>query len=259
MNVNSKNRSVGLLIGFICVAAFVAVFFVEPIAQDSAYHNFADTKEFFGITNFWNVVSNIPFLIVGLMGLAQLKRLNTIPEMGVAYWLLFFGVALVAFGSGYYHLNPNNKTLVWDRLPMTIAFMSLFAVIVSEFVNQQRGSLLLIPLLIAGIASVVLWSVSESQGVGDLRFYALVQFLPIVLIPLILLAYPAKFTKVSAYWWLLLAYIVAKVLEYFDEPVYHLFNQQMSGHAIKHVAAAVGMYVLLRGFRQRSIVKAVAR
>ncbi len=254
MNVNNKNRSVGLLIGLICVSAFVAVFFVEPIAQDFAYHNFADTNEFLGIANFWNVVSNIPFLIVGLMGLAQLKRLNIIPEMGVAYWLLFFGVALVAFGSGYYHLNPNNKTLVWDRLPMTIAFMSLFAVIIAEFVNQQRGSLLLFPLLIAGIASVFFWQWTESKGVGDLRFYALVQFLPIIIIPLILLAYPSKFTNVSAYWWLLFAYIVAKVLEYFDGPIYHLFNQQMSGHAIKHVAAAFGMYVLLRGFRHRSIV-----
>ncbi len=252
MNVNNKNKSVGWLIGFICVSSFVAVFFVEPIAQDSAYHNFADTNEFFGIANFWNVVSNIPFLIVGLMGLAQLKRLNIIPEMGVAYWLLFFGVALVAFGSGYYHLHPNNQTLVWDRLPMTIAFMSLFAVIIAEFVNQQRGSLLLFPLLIAGIASVLFWLVTESQGVGDLRFYALVQFLPIILIPLILLAYPSEFTKVSAYWWLLFAYIVAKVLEYYDGPIYHLFNQQMSGHAIKHVAAAIGMYVLLRSFRYRS-------
>ena len=251
MNVNSGNRRVGLLIGFICMSAFIAVFFVEPIAQDSAYHDFADSKEFFGVANFWNVVSNIPFLIVGLMGLSQLKRLNIIPEMGVAYWLLFFGVALVAFGSGYYHLNPSNKTLVWDRLPMTIAFMSLFAVIIAEFVNQQRGSLLLFPLLIAGIASVLFWLVTESQGAGDLRFYALVQFLPIILIPLILLAYPSKFTKVSAYWWLLFAYIVAKVLEYFDEPIYQFFNQQMSGHAIKHVAAAVGMYILLRGFRNR--------
>jgi hypothetical protein len=251
MNVNNKNRSVGMLISLICVSAFVAVFFVEPIAQDSAYHNFADTNEFFGIANFWNVVSNIPFLIVGLMGLAQLKRLNIIPEMGVAYWLLFFGVALVAFGSGYYHLNPNNKTLVWDRLPMTIAFMSLFAVIIAEFVNQQRGSLLLFPLLIAGIASVLFWLVTESQGAGDLRFYALVQFLPIILIPLILFAYPSGFTKVSAYWWLLFAYIVAKLLEYFDGAIYQFFNQQMSGHALKHVAAAVGMYVLLRGFRHR--------
>jgi len=254
MNVNSKNRSAGLVIGFICIAAFVAVFFVEPIAQDSTYHNFADTNEFFGIANFWNVVSNIPFLIVGLMGLAQLKRLNIIPEMGVAYWLLFFGVTLVAFGSGYYHLNPNNQTLVWDRLPMTIAFMSLFAVIIAEFVNQQKGSLLLFPLLIVGIASVFFWQWTESKGAGDLRFYALVQFLPIIIIPLILLAYRPGFTMISAYWWLLLAYILAKVLEYFDSDIYHVFNQQMSGHAIKHVAAAVGMYVLLRGFRHRSKV-----
>ncbi len=254
MNVNSEKSGVGLLIGFICIVAFTALFFVEPMAQDLAYHKFADSKEFFGVANFWNVISNLPFLIVGLMGLVQLKHLNIIPEMGVAYWLLFFAVALVAFGSGYYHLNPNNHTLVWDRLPMTIAFMSLFAVIISEFVNQQRGSLLLFPLLLVGVLSVLYWLLTESQGVGDLRFYALVQFLPIILIPLILLTYRSQFTKVSAYWWLLLAYVVAKLLEHFDEPIYQLFNQQMSGHAIKHVAAALGMYVLLRGFRYRLAV-----
>jgi len=246
-----KSRVLGFVIGFICIGAIVAVSLLEPIVQDVSYHNFADSAKYFGIPNFWNVVSNIPFLIVGVMGLQQLKKLVIIPEMGLAYWLLFLGVALVAFGSGYYHLNPNNQTLVWDRLPMTIAFMSLFAVVIAEFINQQRGSLLLLPLLIVGVASVFFWQWTESKGAGDLRLYVLVQFLPIILIPLIIFVYPSKFTKVSAYWWLLLAYVFAKFLEYFDLQIYTFFNQQMSGHAIKHVAAAIGMYVLLRGFTNR--------
>jgi NADH:ubiquinone oxidoreductase subunit 6 (subunit J) len=35
-------------------------------------------------------------------------------------WTCFYvGVAAVAFGSSYYHLKPNDDTLVWDRLPVS--------------------------------------------------------------------------------------------------------------------------------------------
>ncbi|VAW42291.1 Expressed protein precursor, partial [hydrothermal vent metagenome] len=243
---NQKTEKLGkILIPSITIAAIIAMFFIQPIPQDSAYHNFVDGRTILGIANFWNVMSNLPFLLVGVMGLIQLQRLKTIAEMGVAYWLLFFGVALVAFGSGYYHLAPDNHTLVWDRLPMTIAFMSLFAIIIAEFINIQKGRLLLFPLLIVGVLSVFYWQYTEANGAGDLRFYALVQFLPIVLIPIMLLLFPAKFSKVSGYWWLLLAYVIAKFLEYFDTQIFALSANIISGHSIKHMAAAFGMYILL--------------
>ncbi len=236
---------------FISIAAVISLFFIEPIAQDLNYHNFADKKMIYGVPNFWNVVSNIPFLIVGIIGLSQLKRLTIIAEMELAYWIIFSALILVAFGSSYYHLNPTNKTLVWDRLPMTLAFMSLFSVIIAEFINEQKGSIMLFPLLIIGLLSVLYWNWTESKGVGDLRFYALVQFLPIIIIPLLLLFSESKFSKKSGYWWLLLAYILAKILEYYDNQIFQNFGQLMSGHAIKHVAAALGMYVLLSSYRTR--------
>ena len=244
----TASKSGKILITLISLAAIVGIFFVNSIPQDLAYHGFSDVNEMFGIPNFWNVVSNFPFLIVGVMGLVQLNRLEIIKEMGVAYWLLFIGVAMVAFGSGYYHLNPSNHTLVWDRLPMTIAFMSLFSIIISEFVDARRGALLLIPLLIVGVVSVFYWKVTD-----DLRFYALVQFLPIVLIPLILIIYSSKFTKVSGYWWLLFAYVLAKVFEYYDSQIFELLGGLMSGHAIKHIAAAIGMYILLVSYKKREL------
>ena len=247
----TKQKIVNTVIWLVSITAVVALFFIDPIPQDSNYHNFSDSRTLFSIPNFWNVVSNIPFLIVGILGLTQLRKLKIIAEMALAYWILFFGVALVAFGSGYYHLQPNNQTLVWDRLPMTIAFMSLFAIIIAEFINEQRGSLLLFPLLLIGLVSVFYWQWTESNSVGDLRLYAIVQFLPIIIIPLILLVYPSKFNKVSAYGWLLLAYIFAKVLEYYDAQIYQLSSNNMSGHAIKHVAAAIGMYILLLSYRNR--------
>ncbi len=234
------------LIWVVSIISIVGMFFLDPIQQDLVYHITADKREMLGIPNFWNVVSNIPFLIVGILGLVKFNRLKLIPEMGVAYWLLFFGVAMVAFGSGYYHLNPNNSTLVWDRLPMTIAFMSLFSIIISEFVDIRKGALLLLPLIVIGILSVVYW-----QMYDDLRFYALVQFLPIVLIPIILVFYQASFVNNTGYWLVLLAYIAAKILEYFDAQVFALLGGIISGHSLKHISAAIGIFLLFLCYKNR--------
>jgi hypothetical protein len=225
-----------------------------PIAQDVTYHLFADDRTIWSIPNFWNVMSNIPFVIVGFLGVYQLRnpgKLKIIGELNIAYVLLFFGTFLVGFGSGYYHLTPDNQTLVWDRLPMTIAFMSLFTIIISEFISGRSGKNLLLPLILAGILSVVYWHFSEMRDEGDLRLYLLVQFYPILAIPIMLLCFRSNCTHVSAYWWLLLTYVTAKALEHFDAEVYNVLGF-ISGHSLKHVFAALGMYVLLVFYQQRS-------
>lgn len=135
---------------------------------------------------------------------------------------------------------------------MTIAFMSLFSIIISEFISLRTGKTLLFPLLLIGASSVLYWNYTESNGVGDLRFYALVQFLPMLLIPLILILFPSKYKAINGYWWLLGAYIAAKILEYFDTEIYDLLGV-ISGHSLKHVAAALGMYILLVHYERRSI------
>jgi hypothetical protein len=165
--------------------------------------------------------------------------------------LLFFGTFLVGFGSGYYHLDPNNQTLVWDRLPITVAFMALFSIIISEFISVRSGKTLLLPLILAGILSVAYWQFSEIRGEGDLRFYALVQFYPMLAIPIILICYRSRCTYVYAYWCLLLAYIIAKLFEHFDAEVYNV-SGFISGHSLKHLAAALGMYVLLVSYQKRN-------
>lgn len=240
------------LIIALSMIAIIALFFIDPIQQDLAYHQFKDTKEIFGIPNFWNVVSNVPFFIVGFYGLFYIQRLKIVSSMRVAYGILFFGVSMVAFGSGYYHFSPNNQTLVWDRLPMTVAFMSLFAVIVSEFIDAKKGKLMLLPFLVLGVLSVFYWQWTESNGVDDLRFYALVQFLPIVLIPIIMITYPSKYDHINGYWYLLLFYVIAKLLEHFDAQIFELLAGYISGHALKHVAAAVGVFLLIVSYKKRN-------
>ena len=239
------------LLGLVVVST-VAIFFIDRIPQDPNYHQFVDNIGQFFIPNFWNVVSNVPFFVVGLLGLIYMPRIHHISGLTVAYRLWFFGVAMVAFGSGYYHWQPSNDTLLWDRLPMTVAFMSLFAIIIAEFVSQRIAKRLLWPMVIMGVASVIYWLWSESVSAGDLRFYALIQFLPMLLIPLILCLYRSRFTHSSGYWWLLLFYVVAKILEYFDGQIYQLTDQIMSGHALKHVAAAIGVWLLLLSYKKRT-------
>ncbi len=200
---------------------------LPPIPQDPDYHLFIDTREIWFVPNFWNVVTNIPFAIIGTLGLYRLtvtNRLAIIQDIHIAYRLLFFGTLLVAFGSGYYHLEPNNQTLVWDRLPMTIAFMALFAIILSEQVSVQAGKWLLAPLILAGMGSVLYWHFTESWGEGDLRLYALVQFYPMLAIPIMLILFRSSCTHRQAYWWLLLTYIIAKLFEHFDVAVYELLG-----------------------------------
>jgi len=110
----------------ISAGVIAAAFFVDPIAQDPAYHLFVDQRAALSIPNFQNVMSNLPFAVVGLGGLFLiLSNLRIVNNEAKPAWLVFFvGVFVTALGSGYYRLSPDNETLIWDRLPMTIAFMS---------------------------------------------------------------------------------------------------------------------------------------
>jgi len=252
--MDSTKQKVGIAaIFFLSIAGIIGMLMIEPIAQDLSYHQFSDQRTILGIPNFWNVVSNLPFLLAGVMGLFCLLdpgRIKFITEIKSAYLLFFAAVALVSFGSGYYHLWPDNETLVWDRLPMIFAFIALFAVIIAEFSSVKTSRLVLWPLLVFGIFSVLYWHFTETAGRGDLRFYALVQFLPILLIPILLLLFKPRFTGTGGYWMLLVAYALAKVFEYYDEAVFNSLGF-ISGHSLKHIVAAVGIFVLLRTYSIR--------
>lgn len=228
----------------------------NTIPQDPSYHHFSDVHSLWDIPNAWNVLSNLPFLFVGLLGLYKLlltDHLTIESQNKIAYVLLYLGVALVAVGSGYYHLWPNNSTLLWDRLPMTIAFMSLFSIVVTEFISIKAGKIILLPLVLLGLFSVIYWHVTETDGAGDLRFYILVQFFPMLAIPIILLTFSSRFTHTSAYGWLIFAYFVAKLFEHFDAQIHEILVV-ISGHSLKHITAAIGLYVLLRSYEKRKSV-----
>lgn len=244
-----------IVLVIVSLLAIVGVLILDPIAQDLAYHQFKDQRTVFNIPNFWNVISNLPFLLVGISGLHSIfrsHRIKIIADLKIAYILFFAGVSFTAIGSGYYHLSPDNGSLVWDRLPMTFAFMALFSLVIAEFVSSRLGNLMLWPLILFGVFSVVYWHYTESHAEGDLRLYLLVQFLPLLLIPLILLLFKSTFTHARGYWYLLCAYFFAKLFEYFDAAVHNTLLL-LSGHSLKHIVAALGIFLLLKAFKNREL------
>jgi hypothetical protein len=252
MDMENKKTGIAAIV-LVSMLGIVSAWMMDPIAQDPEYHLFADQRTILSIPNFWNIISNLPFLLAGVMGLYSIFRRNRaqlITDLRGAYILFFVGISLVAVGSGYYHWTPSNGSLFWDRLPMTIAFMALFSVIIGEFLSVQLARLVLWPLIVFGLFSVIYWHNTEARGAGDLRLYVLVQLLPMLLIPLILIFFTSTFTGASGYWLLLCAYALAKAFEYYDEAIYHL-PLFLSGHSFKHLAAAVGVLLLLKSYGNR--------
>ncbi len=227
--------------------------FLDPIPQDPAYHLFADTRTILGIPNFNDVFSNVGFTIVGVLGVQAVMGTRGLliftqrPEPR-PYMVFFIGVGLVSLGSAYYHWAPSNERLFWDRLPMSIAFMAFIAAIVADRIDARAGNVWLLPLLVVlGLLSTVYWHWTESLGRGDLRFYGLVQFYPMVAMPLVCWLFPEhRYTAGRYILWVVGWYALAKVLEYFDGEVFALLGHTVSGHTLKHYMAAIATYVILR-------------
>lgn len=238
------------------VLALTAVLFLPEQHQDPAYHQFADRRTLLGVPNALNVFSNLPFAFVGAFGLYQLRR----PGRPAVFadvrerWpfsLLFAGVLLTAFGSAYYHWAPDNQTLFWDRLPMTLGFMALFGIVIRERVSAGVGQLLLPVLVVLGVVSVLYWRLGDEGGKGDLRLYALVQFYPLLAMPLILWLYPPKFHGTRQLVIAIAFYALAKALEVLDVAIDRALGGTVSGHSLKHLAAAVATYFLVQMARAR--------
>ncbi|GAB2229710.1 hypothetical protein Droror1_Dr00013962 [Drosera rotundifolia] len=235
------------------ILCFVVLMIVTPaIPQAESYHDFADQRKFLGIPNCLNVISNFPFLVVGLVGLILCYHGNyfQLSLQGELWgWTCFFiGVMAVAFGSGYYHLKPNDARLVWDRLPMTIAFTSLIAIFIIERVDARKGTFSIIPLLLLGVISIMYWRFFD-----DLRPYALVQFVPCIALPLMTILLPPMYTH-STYWlWAAVFYLLAKIEEAEDNPIYKLTHEIVSGHTLKHLFAAMVPVFLILMLAKRSI------
>lgn len=240
---NAQKLTIKILL-LISLVVTIFVFLLGQIYQKTGYYSFIDARTILSIPNFFNVISNLPFLLVGIYGLFLLKnnQLDINNKIKSLYYVMFFGVTMVFFGSSYFHLDVNNETLFFDRLPMVIVFMAFLSIVISEFINLKIGKKMFPFLLALGLFSIIYWIIGESYGLGDLRLYVLVQFLPMLIIPIILLTF--KNSSAKGYWYLLLAYFLAKLFEYFDTQTFELLGF-ISGHSIKHIVAGLGLFVFI--------------
>jgi hypothetical protein len=249
-----QGARLGVLLG-ITAAAVTAACVVPPIPQDPAYHRLADARPLGGAPKGWAVLSNLPFLVVGLLGLRQVLMAPVGASAPFVesrerwpYMLFFAGVALTGVGSAYYHWAPDNARLAWDRLPMTIGFMALLVAVVAERVTA--GIALLPALLLAGAGSVAYWYAGELHGAGDRQPYALVRFAPPALIFLTLWLFPARYTHGRYLVGVIAIYGAAKLFEVSDGPRFSM-GHLLSGHTLKHLTAARAAWWLLRGLDAR--------
>jgi hypothetical protein len=236
----------------ISIAVVIAVAMVDPVPQDPSYFLFADQRNLLGIPHFMDVMSNMPFLVLGIMGwrFVYAHPETITPATTLAWKVFFFGIALTAFGSGFFHWRPDNQSLIWDRLPMTIGFMSLVSIIIAEYFSPEYGKRSLLPLLTVGAASVAYWAWTESQSAGDLRPYAVVQFLPMLLIPLVIILYKTR-SDLSRYLWIMIGfYVAAKISEQLDMQLYGA-GGIISGHSLKHLLASLAPATLVFALMRR--------
>jgi hypothetical protein len=256
--LSESARRTGLaLIG----AAMVAITMSLPrLPQNPSYHRMADSRTIFGVPNALNVLSNLPFAIVGLAGVLALTR-GSIAQRAVVepwerwpYLVLFAGTALTAIGSSYYHLAPDDGRLFWDRLPMTLGFMGLLTALLAERVSPAFARGAFLPLVFAGAASVVYWRLGEANGGGDLRPYAAVQFGSLVLVLATLALFPARLSGDAFLWSAAVSYGLAKLLEAADGSIYEI-GRIVSGHTLKHLFAALSVGLVLRMLYWRSRIQ----
>ena len=228
------------------LALLAALLLQAPIEQLPNYHEFADARSFLGIPGFWNRVSNAPLLIAGVLGMLLLRR-PEVQATRVEWLVCFTGTALAAFGSSYYHAVPSDATLVWDRLPIGIAFAGFFCALVAENIGAHAGRRLLLPALAFAAGSITWW-----RFTGDLSLWIFVQAGPMLAIVLVCVLFPARGRERRYLAWALVCYAVAKLFELEDREVMQWTAGAVSGHVLKHLMAAAGAFCFYAMLRTRS-------
>jgi hypothetical protein len=235
------------------IALFVLACVLLPrVVQDPQYHGFADQRAWLGVPHAADVLSNLAFALVGLIAIARLvfsRRPRFEPATESGLWCVAIGLIGTAAGSAWYHLEPSNASLFWDRLPMTLALAGVLGTALAQRVPGSAGRSGL-PLLVAlGAGTVVYWRMA-----GDLAPYVTLQLGGILML-LALLVLTSKGSDPFPWAWVIVWYALAKILESFDRQIWDATGGLVAGHALKHLAAAsasaAALWPLLRPHRRR--------
>jgi uncharacterized membrane protein YwzB len=243
-----SKSEIGFLIGLIIL--LLLAIFLPAIAQNQNYHNFIDQRTFFRIKNASNTLSNLAFIVVGLWGLINFyknKYIKISNSFSVLLNLFFISIILTGLGSSYYHLSPNDFTLVFDRLALSLTFAVILAMLASIRISERSGFHTLAELIILAPLSVLLWNYN-----GNLTPYAVLQFGGIIIIILTLLLTKAQ-KQSPCFTSLIILYGFAKVAEFYDVEIFKLSQNLISGHTLKHLIASIAVLVFISPLKVKKI------
>ena len=208
-------------------------------------HPFVDARTLLGLPNAMDVLSNLPLALAGLSGLLARRDRSLPGATQLAAQVFFVGLLLTGCGSAWYHWAPDADGLVWDRLGMAVTFAGALGLAVSERVGQAPArSTLWITLSLATVsaalplwtANVLPWAVVQFGGMALIVWLSLRSSVP-----------GAAGIRLGA---LIGLYALAKLLELGDEAVFHATDEWVSGHSLKHLAAALAAVPVLVGLRR---------
>ena len=244
---------ISLLVLCSLLAPWLVAWLLPSFAQPQSFHDYADQRIWLGLPHAADVLSNLPFFVVGAIGLHftllgwRTKNPNAFSDQRAAwaYALLFLGILLTAFGSAWYHAQPNDATLLWDRLPMALGFAGLVAGTLTDRAPQRSWQLLLAFAAI-GAGTVLYWHVW-----GNLVPYLVMQvgFIAAALIATAWIT--PRYTHANRVYAAAGLYAVAIIFERLDHQVYALLGGWISGHTLKHLAASVAIMIIYAMLRKR--------
>jgi hypothetical protein len=235
------------------IVTIIALFVHGPISQPLEYHNFADQRVIGGVLRGADVWSNLGFALVGIWGFIRLYPQRHQPQLKAGwpgYALFLLGLIGTAAGSAYYHLAPDNFSLIWDRLPIALLCAGLLAAVHGETHRARDGWKTTVTLAAIAIASIAWWYFTGMFGRDDLRPYVLLQALPLVMIPLWQKAYRAPAADQKAFLLAVGCYLLAKAAELGDRVLFDSLHA-ISGHTLKHLFATLAAAVIVWRLTQR--------
>ncbi|VWX60158.1 conserved membrane hypothetical protein [Burkholderiales bacterium 8X] len=256
--LNARER--GLLFAF---AAFGVLALAGPAVSLPAIDRFADDRAWLGLPNAMNVLSNLPFALLGAWGLRWLYLMERGAEesqqqsafLGAAHrldlsrnpcavdcaWLFFAGLMFTAAGSALYHYQPDDLRLVADRAGMAVAFAGMIGLAVCDRVSERAGWLAAWLSLVAGLAAVGSWHWS-----GDVLPWSIVQFGGMALLLVLWRLDPVPEALGLKLGRVLFFYALAKLFELADAEILGATHQLVSGHTLKHLTASLAAWPVLQ-------------
>jgi hypothetical protein len=233
-------------LGAFAVSPAIAVAAMSPVIKGPGFHTYADARYWLGIPNVGDVLSNLPFVIVGIMGLVAARSVTAVPRRLVQ--LFFLAILGIGLGSGAYHVHPIDATLAFDWLPIVVALAWLTALVLSDRVDARAGRIAAVVLPALAIGSVLWWWLGGGTAGGDMRWYAMLQLLFVATVPVVLVLYPKGALSRGDLLLGVGCFVGARVLHANDAAI--LEATGVSGHTLKHLAAGVAAWFVLRAVRR---------